>query len=153
MKTEKYMSHTSNENAPGSADALIPAEIRGRMPEVRLVPLPENTNANGDIFGGWILAQMDLAGGKAAWFRAGGRVVTVGIESMKFHKHVSVGDELSIYTHLERVGNTSLTFRIESWARRKETGVYVKVTEGLFTFVRIDKDRQPIPVSRAGETP
>ncbi|MBU0859880.1 MAG: acyl-CoA thioesterase [Alphaproteobacteria bacterium] len=127
----------------------MPAEIKGRMPAMRLVPLPENTNANGDIFGGWILAQMDLAGGKTAYFRAKGRVVTVGIESMKFHKHVSVGDELSIYTDIVKVGNTSMTIKVESWARRKETGDYVKVTEGLFTFVKIDKDRKPQPVPPA----
>lgn len=130
-------------------DPNMPAEIKGRQPAMRLVPLPENTNGNGDIFGGWILAQMDLAGGKTAYFRAKGRVVTVGIESMKFHKHVSVGDELSIYTDIVRTGNTSLTVKVESWARRKETGDYVKVTEGLFTFVKIDKDRKPIPVPAA----
>jgi acyl-CoA thioesterase YciA len=124
----------------------MPAEIKGRMPAMRLVPLPENTNGNGDIFGGWILAQMDLAGGKTAYYRARGRVVTVGIESMKFHKHVSVGDELSIYTDIVKVGNTSITIKIESWARRKDGGNYVKVTEGLFTFVKIDQNRQPQPV-------
>lgn len=130
-------------------DSLIPAEIKGRMPAMRLVPLPENTNGNGDIFGGWILAQMDLAGGKTAYFRAKGRVVTVGIESMKFHKHVSVGDELSIYTDVVKVGNTSITVKIESWARRKENGTYAKVTEGLFTFVKIDGQRNPMPVDAA----
>jgi acyl-CoA thioesterase YciA len=124
----------------------LPEELKNRMPEMRLVPLPENTNGNGDIFGGWLLAQMDLAGGKAAYFRARGRVVTVGIESMTFHKHVSVGDEVSIYTNLLRKGRTSLTYRIESWARRKETGAYLKVTEGLFTFVKIDENRQPTAV-------
>lgn len=130
-------------------DAQMPPEIRGRMPAMRLVPLPENTNANGDIFGGWILAQMDLAAGKTAYFRAKGRVVTIAIDSMKFHKHVAVGDELSIYTDVTRVGNTSLTIKVESWARRKESGDYVKVTEGLFTFVRIDNDRKPVPVPPA----
>lgn len=130
-------------------DSQIPAEIKGRMPAMRLVPLPENTNGNGDIFGGWILAQMDLAGGKTAYFRAKGRVVTVGIESMKFHKHVSVGDELSIYTDVVKVGNTSITVKIESWARRKENGTYAKVTEGLFTFVKIDGQRNPMPVDAA----
>jgi acyl-CoA thioesterase YciA len=116
------------------------------MPSMRLVPLPENTNGAGDIFGGWILAQMDLAAGKTAYFRAKGRVVTIAIDSMKFHKHVSVGDELSIYTDIVKVGNTSLTVKVESWARRKESGQYVKVTEGVFTFVKIDQDRKPMPV-------
>lgn len=130
-------------------DPDMPAEIKGRMPSMRLVPLPENTNGAGDIFGGWILAQMDLAAGKTAYFRAKGRVVTIAIDSMKFHKHVSVGDELSIYTDIVRVGNTSLTIRVESWARRKECGEYVKVTEGLFTFVKIDQDRKPTQVPAA----
>jgi len=130
-------------------DANMPPEIKGRMPAMRLVPLPENTNGNGDIFGGWILSQMDLAAGKTAYFRAKGRVVTIAIDSMKFHKHVSVGDELSIYTDLVKVGNTSMTIKVESWARRKESGEYVKVTEGLFTFVKIDKDRKPQPVPAA----
>ncbi len=127
-------------------DANMPPEIKGRMPSMRLVPLPENTNGAGDIFGGWILAQMDLAAGKTAYFRAKGRVVTIAIDSMKFHKHVSVGDELSIYTDIVKVGNTSLTVKVESWARRKESGQYVKVTEGVFTFVKIDQDRKPMPV-------
>lgn len=147
------MSHTGKSPITiPEEDPAMPAELRGRIPAMRLVPLPENTNANGDIFGGWILAQMDLAGGKSAWFRAQGRVVTVGIESMSFHKHVAVGDELSIYTDLVRVGNTSLTYKIESWARRKETGNYVKVTEGIFTFVKIDRDRQPIAVPKTLQT-
>lgn len=108
--------------------------------------MPADSNANGDIFGGWLLAQMDLAGGATAYEFAGGRVVTVGIEAMTFHKPVHIGDEVSVYTGIAKSGRTSVTVKIDCWARRRESREYLKVTEGLFTFVRIGENRQPTDI-------
>ena len=105
--------------------------------------MPADSNANGDIFGGWLLAQMDLSGGARAYEYCNGRVVTVGIEAMTFYKPVFIGDEVSFYADVARSGRTSVTIKIESWARRRHTREYIKVTEGLFTFVHIDENRQP----------
>ena len=87
-------------------------------PAVRTIAMPADTNPHGDIFGGWLLCQMDLAGGTIATRRARGRVVTVAITSMEFHRPVMVGDEVSCFCNIERVGNTSITIKIESWVRR-----------------------------------
>lgn len=117
-----------------------------REPTLRTIAMPADANARGDIFGGWILAQMDLAGGSAAMRRAQGRVATVGIASMKFHRPVFVGDELSAYAAVTKVGRTSITVDIEVWARRLAGEEAIKVTEGVFTYVAIDADRKPRPV-------
>ncbi len=110
---------------------------------IRTVAMPADTNANGDIFGGWLLSQMDIAGGIAAMGRAKGRVVTVAIESMVFHKPVFIGDVLCAYAHLVKVGRTSVTYRIEAWVVRRVGGETMKVTEGVFTYVAIDEKRKP----------
>lgn len=113
-------------------------------PALRTIAMPADTNPNGDIFGGWLLAQMDLAGGIVALRRAGGRVATVGIEAMTFHKPVFVGDEVSCYAFVEKVGRTSIRVRVETWVRRQRTAPDpVKVTEGVFTFVAIGENRKP----------
>lgn len=125
-----------------------PDEIRDRIPALRTFPMPADSNANGDIFGGWLLAQMDLSGAACAYEHVGGRVVTVGIEAMSFHKPVFIGDEVSFYTGVVRTGRTSVTVKIDSWARRRETREYVKVTEGLFTFVHIDRAGQPMEIKK-----
>ena len=117
-----------------------------REPTLRAIAMPADANARGDIFGGWILAQMDLAGGSAATRRAQGRVATVGITSMNFHRPVLVGDEVSAYTAVTKIGRTSITIAIEVWARRFAGEETVKVTEGVFTYVAIDADRKPRPV-------
>ncbi|HEV2264807.1 MAG TPA: acyl-CoA thioesterase [Stellaceae bacterium] len=117
-----------------------------REPTLRAIAMPADANARGDIFGGWILAQMDLAGGSAAMRRANGRVATVGIASMSFVRPVFVGDEVSAYTTVTKVGRTSITVAIEVWARRFAGEETVKVTEGVFTYVAIDADRKPRPV-------
>jgi acyl-CoA thioesterase YciA len=117
-----------------------------REPALRAIAMPADANARGDIFGGWLLSQMDLAGGATAMRRAKGRVATVAIASMSFHSPVFVGDEVSCYTELAKIGHTSLTVKIESWARRFASEEIVKVTEGLFTFVAIDADRKKRPV-------
>jgi acyl-CoA thioesterase YciA len=124
----------------------LPISLAGRVPALRTFAMPADSNANGDIFGGWILAQMDLAGGATAYEFVGDRVVTVGIQAMTFYKPVYIGDEVSFYTEVTASGRTSVTIRIESWARRRQTREYVKVTEGLFTFVHIDENRMPAPI-------
>jgi acyl-CoA thioesterase YciA len=115
-------------------------------PALRSIAMPADTNANGDIFGGWLLSQMDLAGGSVAIQRAGGRVVTVAIEAMRFHLPVFVGDQVSCYATVQRVGRTSIAIAVETWVRRREGGELVRVTEGVFTYVAIDADRRPRPV-------
>ena len=120
--------------------------LPAREPTLRTITMPADANARGDIFGGWILAQMDLAGGSAAMRRANGRVATVGIASMSFHRPVFIGDEISAYTTVAKVGRTSITVAIEVWARRFAGEETVKVTEGVFTYVAIDADRKPRPV-------
>ncbi|WP_264662428.1 acyl-CoA thioesterase [Azospirillum canadense] len=113
-------------------------------PALRTIAMPADTNPNGDIFGGWLLAQMDLAGGVVALRRACGRVATVGIEAMTFHKPVFVGDEVSCYAFVEKVGRTSIRVRVETWVRRQRTAPEpIKVTEGVFTYVAIGEDRKP----------
>jgi acyl-CoA thioesterase YciA len=124
----------------------LPESLKGRIPTLRTFAMPADSNANGDIFGGWLLSQMDLAGGAKAYEYAGGRVVTVGIDAMTFHKPVFIGDEVSVYTDVARVGNTSVTVKVESWARRRQTREYLKVTEGLFTFVFIGDGYTPQPI-------
>lgn len=113
---------------------------------VRTIAMPADTNANGDIFGGWVMSQMDQAGGIAGVERAQGRVVTVSVDGMTFHRPVKVGDVLCVYTSVESVGRTSMKIRIEAWARRFRTNVREKVTDATFTFVAIDDDGRPRPV-------
>jgi acyl-CoA thioesterase YciA len=116
---------------------------------LRTIAMPADANPSGDIFGGWLLSQMDLAGGVVAAQRAQGRVATVAIEAMKFHKPVMVGDEVSCYCAIARVGTTSLTIHIESWVRRANGRERLKVTEGMFTYVALDAGRHPRPVDQA----
>ena len=118
-------------------------QLPDKHPTIRVVPLPADTNAYGDIFGGWLLSQMDLAGASMATDFVKGRVVTVGIDRMNFHKPVYVGDEVSFYTAIERVGRTSLSIEIEAYARARTEKTVRKVTEGVFTFVAIDENRKP----------
>jgi acyl-CoA thioesterase YciA len=114
--------------------------------------MPADTNPNGDIFGGWLMAQMDIAGGIAARPRAGGRIVTIAVDAMVFHKPVSVGDVVCIYADLDRVGRTSLAYMIEALVIRRDTMLREKVTEGRFTYVAIDASGRPRPVPPEDET-
>jgi acyl-CoA thioesterase YciA len=132
--------------ASDGRNAGVAAARPAGEPSLRAVAMPADTNPNGDIFGGWLLAQMDLAGGNFASQRARGRVATVAVTAMTFHLPVYVGDEVSCYCALERVGRTSLTVRVETWVRRRDGGDVVKVTEGIFPFVAIGDDRRPRPV-------
>jgi acyl-CoA thioesterase YciA len=131
--------------SPASATAPPPLE-----PALRAIAMPADANPNGDIFGGWLLAQMDLAGGSVAVQRAGGRCATVAITGMSFHMPVFIGDEVSCYAEITRIGRTSITIHIESWARRHRGRERVKVTEGIFTYVAIGEDRRPRPVPQGG---
>jgi acyl-CoA thioesterase YciA len=117
-------------------------------PSLRTIAMPADANANGDIFGGWMLSQMDLAGSIIATQTAQTRVATIGIEAMSFQKPVYIGDEVSCYCKVHRIGRTSITIHIESWARGRLDGTARKVTEGRFTYVAIDENRQPVPVIR-----
>lgn len=128
-----------------------------RAPELRTVAMPADTNANGDIFGGWLLAQMDLAGGTYAINAARGRVATVAIEAMSFHSPVYVGDLVSCYCQTERVGRTSIAVHVQTWVRRGFRGVSghevqnLKVTEGVFTFVALDEHGNKRPLHVDGQ--
>jgi acyl-CoA thioesterase YciA len=113
---------------------------------LRTIPEPKDTNYQGDIFGGWLLAQMDKACAKAAEKHTGLKGATVGLEAMKFVNPVFVGDELSFYTEIVRTGRTSVTVRVETWSLRANKHKE-KVTEGLFTYVAIDKERKPVPIN------
>lgn len=113
---------------------------------LRTLAMPADTNVNGDIFGGWVLSQMDLAGGIAAGQRAKGRVATVAVDAMKFIRPVRVGDVLCVYSRIVRIGTTSMGVEIEAWVLRDRVGRREKVTEALFTFVAIDDDGRPRPV-------
>ena len=124
-------------------------EPRGEL-ATRTLAMPADANPHGDIFGGWVLAQMDIAGGITAGQRAAGRVATVAVDAMTFHRPVFVGDVLCVYAEVARIGTTSIAIHIEAWALRNRIGERVKVTEGRFTFVAIDEDGKPRPVEQGG---
>ena len=116
---------------------------------VRVVPMPADTNSMGDIFGGWIMSQVDIAGGIAAARRAQGRVVTVAVNALEFKKPVFVGDVVSCYAEVIRVGRTSITVEIDVYAERRAATQNVKVTEATFTYVAIGDDGRPRVVPKA----
>ena len=120
-----------------------------RDPAIRTIAMPADANANGDIFGGWMMAQMDLAGAVVAVRRAKGRVATVAVEAMAFHRPVMIGDLVSCYADVERIGRTSITIRIDAWVERRVDGAAEQVTSGLFTYVAIDERGRPRPVPAA----
>ncbi len=113
---------------------------------IRTLAMPADTNPNGDIFGGWVLSQMDIAGGIITKKRAGGKTVTVAVDAMQFHLPVKVGDVLCCYVELIKIGCTSLTVKIEAWASREYSSERIMVTEGEFTYVAINDQHKPIPV-------
>ena len=118
---------------------------------IRTLAMPRDTNASGDIFGGWLMSQMDVAGATVAMQRARGRVVTVAVDGLSFLEPVFVGDGLTCYGTVTRVGRTSIRVRVEAFARRGRGTVEVKVTEGVFTYVAVDEARRPRPVPRDEE--
>jgi acyl-CoA thioesterase YciA len=115
-------------------------------PMIRTIAMPADTNPAGDIFGGWLLSQMDLAGANAAQRRARGRCATVSLETMSFHSPVKVGDEVSLYAEIIHEGRTSLRVRVEAWRRARESEATNRVTQGVFTFVALDDHGRPRPL-------
>jgi acyl-CoA thioesterase YciA len=113
----------------------------------RTLAMPADANPSGDIFGGWVLSQMDIAGGIHAGQHAQRRVATVAVEAMQFIKPVHIGDVLCVYAAVDRVGRTSMAIHLEAWALRSRLGDRVKVTEGIFTFVALDAEGRPAPIA------
>ncbi|HYC36669.1 MAG TPA: acyl-CoA thioesterase [Usitatibacter sp.] len=124
------------------ATELLPEH---EQPVLRIVPMPADTNAHGTIFGGWVMAQVDIAGSIPAWERAQGPVVTVAVNSFVFKEPVFVGDLVSFYARVLKVGRTSITVDVEVFAQRKRSGTRqaVKVTEAQLTYVAVDAERRP----------
>jgi acyl-CoA thioesterase YciA len=120
-----------------------------KNPVLRVVPGPSDINANGHIFGGWVLSQMDIAAGIVASRRAGGSVATIAIERMEFIAPIHLRDVISVFAEVERVGRTSMAIRIEVIATRDRGATDIKVTEGMFTFVALDEQHRPRPVDPA----
>jgi acyl-CoA thioesterase YciA len=119
----------------------------GKQPVLRVVPMPADANQHGDIFGGWIMAQVDIAGGVTAARRARGRVATVAVNAFQFKQPVFIGDVLSFYADIVRVGTTSITVNVEVYAERRPVDIQVvKVTEATLTYVATGENRQPRPV-------
>jgi acyl-CoA thioesterase YciA len=117
---------------------------------LQTIAMPGDTNANGDIFGGWLMAQMDLGSSVLARSRACGRVATVAVEAMAFHRPVHVGDVVSIHAEMVREGTTSMTIDVEVWVTRQPSGQRLKVTEAKFIFVAVDEAgrKRPLPAPR-----
>jgi acyl-CoA thioesterase YciA len=126
------------------------SETTGKPPQcepaLRAIAMPADANPHGDIFGGWLLSQMDLAGGTVATRRAKGRTATVAVTAMTFHRPVFIGDEVTCYAEIIKVGTTSITVKVESWVRRGTGDEQIAVTEGIFTYVAVGSDRRPRPV-------
>ncbi|MCO4785427.1 acyl-CoA thioesterase [Marinomonas atlantica] len=127
-------------------------ETKGRL-TTRTVAMPGDTNPAGDIFGGWVVSQMDIAAGICAGQRAQTRVVTVSLDGMSFIRPVKVGDILGVYTYVKSVGRTSMDIHVEAWVRRGRIGIREKVTEGLFKFVAIDDAGKSTPIPAEEDLP
>lgn len=129
-----------------------PVEPHGTL-ATQTIAMPADTNSSGDIFGGWLLSQMDLAGAVIAWERAQGRVATVAVDSMTFHRPVYVGDVVSCFAEVVRIGRTSISVRVEAWALRRGLGQRERVTQGVFTYVALDENgaSRPVGASRDGQ--
>ncbi len=127
-------------------DDQLPSD---RVPALRVVPMPADANQNGDIFGGWIMSQVDIAGGIVAGRLARGRVATVAVKEFVFKQPVQIGDVLSFYSEMVRVGNTSVTVNVEVYAERRPSNpTVVKVTEATLTYVAIDSNGRPRPIPK-----
>ena len=113
------------------------------VPALRTVAMPADANANGDIFGGWLMSQMDLAGGVHAHQEANGRTATVAVDAMSFHLPVQIGDLVTCYCETVQIGRTSIVVKVDTWVKRRSDGQEEKVTDGLFTFVAIDDTGRP----------
>ena len=127
----------------------LPEHPRG-TPAIRTIAMPADTNPAGDIFGGWLMSQMDLAAGNVAALTSRGRSATIAVDAMKFHRPVKVGDEVSLYAEVVAVGRSSMKIHVEAWSRSRDVEESEKVTEATFTFVALDPDGRPRPVQPAG---
>ncbi len=116
-------------------------------PTVRVIAMPADANPYGDIFGGWLVGQMDMAAGSVASRHSGGRASTVALNAMEFLLPVSVGDEVSVYATLVKAGRTSMTIDVEAWRRHRDEEQRHKVTQATFIFVAIDGNRKPRPLA------
>ena len=115
---------------------------------IRTIAMPADTNPSGDIFGGWIISQMDLGSGIIAAKTTQSRVVTVAMEGLSFLEPVRVGDTVACYAWVDKIGRTSMTIPVEVWVQRYRSGEQVRVTQGVFIYVAVDSDGKPIPVRR-----
>jgi acyl-CoA thioesterase YciA len=125
-----------------------PLTIPPGEPVIRTIAMPADTNPAGDIFGGWIMSQMDLAAGNAAARLSKGRCVTVSVEGMSFHSPVKVGDEVTVWAILTKRGRTSMTFEVQAWSRPRDGETHTCVTHAHFTFVALDDNGRPRPLPR-----
>lgn len=123
-----------------------PEILAGRDPAIRVTCMPRDTNAYGDIFGGWLVSIMDNAAGLTAARHSKGRAVTVAMDGMQFLQPVKVGCEVSVYTEIEKVGRTSMVIAVEAWRRERHSEEAAKVTQAKFTFVAIDDNGKPRPI-------
>jgi len=126
-------------------DGSVPPD---RAPTIRIFAMPDYTNPSGDIFGGWLMSMMDMAGVNVAFERAGGRVATVAVNEIEFHSPVLVGDLVRCNAKVVRTGRASLGTKVEVWVRGRSGGDPIKLTEGEFTFVAINDDRVPRPLQK-----
>lgn len=124
-----------------------------RSPTIRTMAMHSDTNPSGDIFGGWVLSQMDMAAGICAGQRSQGRVVTAAIDGMRFYRPVKVGDILGVYTTLTRIGTSSMDILVEAWVRRERIGLREKVTDATFTFVAVDDNGKSVPLPAREDLP
>ncbi len=136
------MSHAS------TRPSTQPAAPQGEL-VIRTIAMPKDTNSNGDIFGGWLLSQMDLGGAILARNLAHSRVATVAIDAMSFLNPVFVGDIVSCHALHQKTGRTSMRIEVAAWAQRHKSGEHLRVTCGVFTYVAIDDDGKPQPVQRS----
>ena len=130
-----------------SENRPAPAQPQGEL-VIRTIAMPADTNANGDIFGGWLMAQMDLAAAIVAKNLSRSRVTTVAVDGMVFHHPVYVGDIVNCHASLLKVGRTSMKIAVEAWVQRGKDGTLLRVTEAVFTYVAIDDQGRPHPVHR-----
>ncbi|WCR10352.1 acyl-CoA thioesterase [Paracoccus stylophorae] len=124
-----------------------------RSPTIRTIAMPADTNPAGDIFGGWLMSQMDLAAGTVAALTSHGRSATIAVEGMKFLRPVKVGDEVSLFADLVRLGRSSMQIRVQAWRRQREHAGSEKVTEAVFTFVALDAEGRARPVRQPTAAP
>ena len=126
---------------------VVEDQPRGEL-VIQTIAMPKDTNRDGDIFGGWLISQMDLGSAILAAKVAKARVVTVALEAMSFLQPVRVGDTVACYARVEKIGRTSMTIPVEVWVTRYMTGEQVRVTHGVFIYVAVDRTGKPIPVKR-----